>query len=67
MAKFEERYVVDGQGKRVAVILGIDDYQKILEAFEELESLRASDRAKASGEEPIPFEQAVGEIEQDHH
>jgi predicted DNA-binding protein (UPF0251 family) len=35
----------------------------LLEALEELEAIRAYDRAKASQDEAIPFEQAVEEIE----
>ena len=37
--------------------------QKVLEELEELESIRAYDRAKASGDEAIPFDQAIAEIE----
>jgi hypothetical protein len=58
-----ERYVVDEQGEQVGVLLDIRDYRKILEKLEELESIRAHDAAKASGDEAIPFEQAVEEIE----
>ena len=58
-----ERFVVDQNGKRTAVLLDIDDYQKLLEALEELESIQAYDAAKASGDDTIPFEQAVTEIE----
>jgi hypothetical protein len=35
----------------------------LLEELEELESIRAYDRAKAQADEVIPFEQAVAEIE----
>ena len=63
MLRTKERYVVDENGKRVGVILDMTDYEKLLEEVEELESIRAYDAAKASGEKPIPFEQAVAEIE----
>ncbi len=63
MLRTKERYVVDENGKRVGVILDMTDYEKLLEEVEELESIRAYDAAKASGETPIPFEQAVAEIE----
>jgi len=46
------------------VILGLVEYQELLQAFEELESIRAYDTAKESGDEAIPFEQAIEEIEQ---
>jgi hypothetical protein len=64
MSKFKENYVVDEQGNPIGVVLDIADYRKLLEELEELESIRAYDAAKASGDEEIPFEQAVAEIEQ---
>lgn len=60
---FKERYVVDEKGNPVSVLLSIEDYRRLLEALEELESIRAYDAAKASSDEIIPFEQAVAEIE----
>ena len=64
MDKFKENYVVDEQGNPIGVVLDIADYRKLLEELEELESIRAYDAAKASGDEAIPFDQAVAEIEQ---
>ena len=58
-----ERYLTDEDGRRVAVVLTLDAYQTLLEELEELESLRAFDRAKASDDEIIPLEDAVAEIE----
>lgn len=53
------------EGKNpIGVVLDIADYRKLLEELEELESIRAYDAAKASGDEAIPLEQAVAEIEQ---
>jgi hypothetical protein len=46
------------------VLLEIEDYHKLLEALEELDCIRAYDDAKASGDEAIPFEEAVKEIDQ---
>ena len=65
MPTVNEGYVVDENGVRVGVILPIEDYGKLLEELEELESIRAYDAAKNSGDEAIPFDQAVREIEQD--
>jgi hypothetical protein len=64
MSNFKENYVVDEQGNPIGVVLDIADYRKLLEELDELESIRAYDAAKASGDEAIPFEQAVAEIEQ---
>jgi hypothetical protein len=59
----DEQYVVDKNGDPVGVILDIGVYRKILEELEELATIRAYDAAKASGDEAIPFEQAIEEIE----
>ena len=64
MGEFKERFVVDEQGTQVGVLLDIEDYHKLLEELEELESIRAYDSAIASGDDTIPFDDAVTEIEQ---
>jgi len=64
MLKLKERYVVDDRGNRISVVLDLADYQKLLDELEELEAIRAYDAAKASGDQAIPFEQAIAEIEQ---
>ncbi|HUT11341.1 MAG TPA: hypothetical protein VMY42_12650 [Thermoguttaceae bacterium] len=63
MPAFSEQYIVDENGNRTGVVLAMDAYRRILEDLEELESIRAYDAAKASGDEAIPFERAVREIE----
>lgn len=65
MALPKHRFVVDDKGEKTAVILDIVEYKKLLEEAEELEAIRAYDAAKAAGDEAIPFEQAVTEIERD--
>ena len=66
MRAIKERYLVDEKGNRVGVFLDVDDdYLQFLEASEELESIRAYDAAKSSGDEAVPFTQAVAEIERD--
>jgi hypothetical protein len=57
------QFVIDERGNRTAVLLDIKRYSELLEAQEELESIQAYDKAKASGDEAIPFTQAVAEIE----
>ena len=63
MSTTEEKFVLDESGNRTAVLLDIKRYLELLEAQEELESIHAFDEAKASGDEAIPFSQAVEEIE----
>jgi len=63
MITLHERFVIDEDGKRTAILLDIEEYNKLLEELEELESIRAFDAAKSSDDEAIPFDQAVAEIE----
>ncbi len=63
MASPKCKFIVDDQGQKTAVILDIAEYGKLLEEAEELDAIRAYDVAKAAGDEVIPFEQAVEEIE----
>ena len=64
MINIRERFVVDENGKRTAVLLELDRYEDLLEAQEELESIRLFDEAKTSNDEAIPFSQATAEIEE---
>jgi hypothetical protein len=63
MRNIKEQYLVDDNGNRIGVVLNMKDYHRLLQELEELESIRAYDAAKASGDEVVPFEQAVAEIE----
>jgi prevent-host-death family protein len=64
--RLKERYLIDEQGKRVAVVLDIQDYERLMETLEELESIHAYDVAKAANDEVVPLEIAIAEIEQNH-
>jgi hypothetical protein len=57
------QFLVDDKGEKVAVLLSIEEYQKLLEDQEELEDVQAYDEAKALGETPVPFEEAIARIE----
>jgi len=63
MATRAERFLIDEEGHRVGVLLDIADYKEMVEDLEDLESIRAYDAAKASGDEAIPLEQALRETE----
>jgi len=49
------RFLTDEHGKKISVVLDIEEYEKMLEELEELDDIRAYDEAKASGETPVPF------------
>ena len=59
MGAIRQQFIEDNQGHRVAVLLPIDEYNKMLEQLEEAEDIKAYDAAKASDDEIIPFDQAI--------
>lgn len=59
------QYVVDGAGQRTEVLLPLDDWECIQDALAELADIRAYDEAKRHSCDPVPFEQAMAEIEGD--
>lgn len=61
------QYITDTKGRKVSVILPMRDFNKMIEELEELADIRAYDEAKANGEESIPLEQAIKEIEAKRH
>lgn len=63
MGAVRQQFIEDNQGKRIAVLMPIDQYNKILEQLEEIDDIKAYDTAKANSDEIIPFDQAVNEIE----
>jgi hypothetical protein len=46
MNTFHEQYLTDSAGKRMAVVLPITTWEKILDALEELDEIREYDKAK---------------------
>jgi hypothetical protein len=62
--KVHPEYIVDEDLNRKSVVLPYSEWKSILEVLEELDDIRAYDRAKNKADDEImPFEQAVKEIE----
>lgn len=64
MIKFEPMmpsttFITDEKGKKISAVLPIKQYQLLLEELEELEDIRAYDKAKAKKEKPIPLHYAI--------
>jgi hypothetical protein len=56
MVDAKEKYVTDDQDNRIAALLEVEEYRRLLDA---LESIRAYDTAVAVREDAIPFDKAV--------
>jgi hypothetical protein len=52
-------FITDGKGKKISAVLPIRQYQLLLEELEELEDIRAYDKAKARKEKPTPLRDAI--------
>ena len=63
----ETRYATDEKGERIGVILDVREYERLMEALEDLADLQAADEtleAIANGEEELlPLDEAVQEME----
>ncbi len=59
----KKQFVTDDHGKKLAVILPIKEYHKMLEELEELEDIKLYDEAKKSNEPSIPIDDAFKMIE----
>jgi hypothetical protein len=60
--KAPTRFLTNEKGERLAVVIDIEEYEKLLEELEDAEALREYHEAKASGETAIPLDQALDEI-----
>jgi len=60
-----EQYVVDEAGRPTAVLVPLDEWERIQQELEELGDIRAYDEAKRQPSDPVPFEQAMAEINGD--
>lgn len=66
MVRLHPEYVVDDQDKRKAVVLPVEEWEKVIDELEELEDIRLYDAAKQEAGESVPFEQAIKEIDQNN-
>ena len=57
------RYLTDDNGKKISVVLPIEEYRKMIEDLEELEDIRLYDTAKSSDSVPMLAEEAFKLVE----
>ena len=58
------QFVTDNSGHKLAVILPIKEYNKMIEELEELEDIKLYDKAKQGKQEFVDAGQAFKEIEE---
>lgn len=62
------QFLVNERGERTAVVLGLDEYERLVEAFEELEDQRIHDEAMEelrAGATSRSLEEVAAEIERE--
>jgi len=52
-------FITDEKGKKISAVLPIRQYEQLFEQREELEDIRAYDKAKAKKEKPILLLDAI--------
>ena len=58
----QENFVIDNNGRKIAVQVPIKTYEKLVADSEELDEIKEYRKAKAHKGNAIPFEQAFREI-----
>jgi len=53
------QFLIDSNGKKKGVFLSMKDYLKMIEELEELEDIKAYDKAKKRNEKTIPLREAI--------
>ena len=63
MKMMKPQYITDTDGKKLSVILSLEDYVQLIEALEDLEDIRLYDEAKADKTPSLSIDEAFQLIE----
>lgn len=63
MFALHEQYIVDEKGKKQAIVLPYQEWEKIIDILEEYEDICAYDKAKSKTSDAIPFKDALEQQE----
>ena len=55
--KMKTQFLTDEKGKKISIVIPLEEYNRILEDLEELEDIRLFDAVKAKNEKSIPIDQ----------
>jgi len=59
----QQQYITDKKGKKISVVIPVKDYNKLIEAWEELEDIKAYDTAKSKKTDPVEAYIAFEKVE----
>jgi hypothetical protein len=60
----QESFIIDKNGRKIAVQVPLKTYEKLVADSEELNEIKEYRKAKSHKGNPVPFEQAFREIEE---
>jgi hypothetical protein len=63
MRAIHPKYITDDTGKKLSVVLPIEEYNALLDELDELDDIRRYDAAKAADEPSLPLDEAFSLIE----
>lgn len=62
MLALHEKYIVDENGKKTAIVLPFTEWQKVMHILEEYDDICAYDKAKSKPSDAISFEDALKKL-----
>jgi hypothetical protein len=63
MLTINPKYITDQEGKKLSVVLSIEEFESMVEHLEDLEDVRLYDQVKESNEPSLPLDKAFELIE----
>lgn len=63
MLTINPKYITDQQGRKLSVVLSVEEFESMIERIEEMEDVRLYDQVKKSNEPSIPIDEAFEIIE----
>ena len=63
MLTINPKYITDQKGKKLSVVLSVEEFEAMMERIEEMEDIRLYDQVKKSNEPSIPIDEAFEVIE----
>ncbi|HYK77110.1 MAG TPA: hypothetical protein VEV16_09040 [Daejeonella sp.] len=64
MITVEPQFITDNTGKKISVVIPIEEFEAIMEELEELEDIRLYDDAKKSDEASVSIDEAFKLVEE---
>ena len=63
ISKMKTQFITDSSGKKISAILPIKEYEQMIEKLDELNCIKAYDKAKGKKQQFVPLNHALREVE----